>query len=386
MLMPEKGLHLRSWWTCNKTPLNEFNQFKLSSYRPKRLVKKSYLAELNHLLANLIYAANVGRYVIYIRDTKGSGSVTNRIIDWMTDCGMVHHVKGQRNQFKGIASRVWLTEQTKLDFTRRKVEVQLAKGIPFIQLRDANKKTVSLPSKPTLIKQLNAPCEAMNRLWLQNDAVFSDTDEPVTPFLHRSFNESFDFGGRFYFPSQTEPSQRRDSILINGESTVELDYKAIHFNLLYADIGLQFTGDPYVTEGYDRKVIKLAMLSFLNCEHRAAWCANITRSGNPDNAHMKGFIDGMPLDVQGKNLAAAIDERHAPIADQFHKTKIGIRLQRRDSEIMSICLLECSKLNIPVLPYHDGIRCPESAKEGVYKIMKDAYKQVTGFEIVVEVS
>jgi len=298
---------------------------------------------------------------------------------------MVEHEKGRRNQFKGVASRVWLSEESKLELSKRKVSYMLAKGIPFLKMKDDKKESMSLPNKPTVIKRLNAPCEAMNRLWLQNDAVFGHNGKSVTPFMYRSFNESFDFGGRFYFPSQTENKEYRKSILINGEPTVELDYKAIHFNMLYAEKGIQFEGDPYLTEGYDRKVIKLAMISFMNCENRSAWCGTVTRSGNPNNSHMDGFIDGMPINVKGKELAAAIDKRHAPIADRFHKPKIGVRLQRKDSEIMSQCLLECAKLSIPVLPYHDGIRCAESALQSVYKIMKDAYKSVTGFDIVVEV-
>ena len=385
MNKPEMGLHLHQWWTCTKAPTTELQAFSLSPNKPKRLHKQTYLKELNHLLANLLYAASVNRYVIYKRDNTKS-SVLKNLVDWMISCGMVEHEKGIRNQFKATASRVWLSDTAKLDLEKRKVKHMLAKGIPFLKMKDAQKVAVPLPNKPTVIKRLNAPCEAMNRLWLENAALFGHNGKPVTPFMYRSFNESFDFGGRFYFPSQTENKEHRDSILINGEPTVELDYKAIHFNLLYAEKGIQFEGDPYLTEGYDRKVIKLAMLSFMNCEHRAAWCGTITRSGNPDNKDMDGFIEGMPLGVQGKELAAAIDNRHAPIADLFHKPKIGVRLQRKDSEIMGICLLECAKRKIPVLPYHDGIRCAQSALQDVYEIMKNAYRDVTkGFDILIEI-
>lgn len=380
----ERCVHLHNWWTCTHKPINELQAFSKSEFRPKRLQKPTYLKALDHLLANLLYADKVNAYVVYSRDNTNS-PVIKTLIEWMISAGMVEHQKGQRNQYKKQASRVWLSEVKRLEMKKRRVSFMLANDEPFITLRDSEKNTLPLPNKPRIIKQLNEPCRAMNRLWLEQEACFSD-GRPVDPFLMRVFNEDLDHGGRFYFGSQTEPSENRKGILINGEPTVELDYKAIHFNLLYAEAGIQFAGDPYLTDSYDRTVIKLAMLSFLNCENRGAWCANITRSGNPANASMKGFIDGIPAGTKGLELAKAIDERHAPIADKFHTKDIGITLQNKDSQIMSQCLLECANLNIPVLPYHDGIRCPESALGSVYQIMKDAYKQVMkGFDIEVEI-
>ena len=73
-----------------------------------------------------------------------------------------------------------------------------------------------------------------------------------------------DYGGRFYGHYQNLPKTDRARILIDGTRTVEPDYKAIHFSILYALEGLQFVGDPYLVPNYEhmRPVFKLLCLQF----------------------------------------------------------------------------------------------------------------------------
>lgn len=387
--------HLVDYWSLNKDPKVELEEFYSSEFSPKRKHRK-YLSTLSTLLANLIQASKTNSAVIYGRASKDC-PMTVKLVDWLIGTGKAEGVKGVRNSFAKKSSIVWLSSQFVLELEAKKISTHLDINKDFIILRDEQKNKVSF-KKSKMTKDLNKAAALHNKLWLQSEAVFGD-GSAVIPFVCRIFNGDFKHGGRFYFYSQTEKKEKRANILIDGEPTVELDYKALHFHLLYALAEYQLDTDPYLMDGYDRKTIKVAMLSFINSENRSAWCANITRSGDPEfikkvfdwkkansrktESWVDGIVEGVPLYTQGKKLANDIDLRHYPIQHLFHTPKIGLVLQNQDSQIMATCLTELALLGIPTLPYHDGIRCPVSKVEVVKKVMQEAYKKVVGFNIQV---
>lgn len=399
--MEMNEFHLVEWWTLNKEPREELEQFKMSEYRPERMSRK-YLSKLNVLLANLLQASRTNSAVIYGRRSQDC-QMTIKLVDWLVGTGRANGVIGIKNSFTKKSSTVWLSNKSIYKLQSKKIAVSLNTNKAFIILRDKDKKCVKLPARSQLLKSLNEPAYQHNKLWLKAEATFED-GSPVIPFVYRVFNVDFKHGGRFYFHSQTEKKSAREGIKIDGEETVELDYKALHFNLLYAMSNVQLNGDPYIIEGYSRKVIKLAMLSFINSENRSSWCGNITRSGNPElvkkaqkwkalpnnqknskwRKGFEGLIEGIPENTKGRELANAIDENHSYIKDLFHTTNIGLILQRKDSEIMSYCLTALAERGIPTLPYHDGIRCQVSKLLEVKEIMENSYKYCTGFSIIVD--
>lgn len=387
--------HLVDYWSLNKDPKTELDEFYNSEFSPKRKHRK-YLSTLSTLLANLIQASKSNSAVIYGRASKDC-SMTVRLIDWLIGTGKAEGIKGIRSSFAKKSSVVWLTSQSVLELESKKISARLDTNKDFIILRDDQKNKVSF-KKSKITKDLNKAAVLHNELWLQSEAVFQN-GSVVIPFVCRIFNGDFKHGGRFYFYSQTEKKEKRAKILIDGEPTVELDYKALHFHLLYAFAGYQLETDPYEVDGYERKTIKLAMLSFINSENRSSWCANITRSGDPEfikkvlnwrkinsrksASWVDGIVEGIPFNTQGKKLANDLDLRHYPIQHLFHNSKIGLILQNKDSQIMATCLTELALLGIPTLPYHDGIRCPISKIDVVKKVMEDAYKKEVGFNIQV---
>ncbi|PQJ58496.1 hypothetical protein BTO08_22315 (plasmid) [Photobacterium angustum] len=387
--------HLVDYWSLNKDPNTELEEFYSSEFSPKRKNSK-YRSKLSTLLANLIQASKSNSAVIYGRASKDC-QMTVKLVDWLIGTGKAEGVKGVRSSFTKQSSIVWLSSQFVLELKAKKISTHLDIDKDFIILRDEQKNKVPF-KKSKRTKELNKAAALHNKLWLQSEAFFGD-GSAVIPFVCRIFNGDFKHGGRFYFYSQTEKKEKRANILIDGEPTVELDYKSLHFHLLYALESYQLENDPYLVSGYDRKVIKLAMLSFINSEDRGAWCANITRSGNPNFikkvlawkksntrkgvSWSDGVVEGIPLGTQGKDLAYAIDLTHHPIQHLFHTPKIGLTLQNKDSQIMATCLTELALLGIPTLPYHDGIRCPLSKVEVVKKVMQEAYKKEVGFNIQV---
>lgn len=378
-------LHLHEMWTT-QSPLTQtlLEQFKQSSYSPKlRFSKTVFKKALTCILANLFQAKKYNCKLIYSR--QGNNQKVNApIIDFLTSIGYVTNYVQKQSSHNTKSSTCELTSET-YEAKREEVIVMLANDVPFIKLRSGgkNKKTLPLPNKPNLIKKLNSTIKAYNEMWLENDVCDAGGDL-VIPFGNRSFTDDLTKGGRFYWHGQTATKAERKGFLINGEPTLELDYKAIHFNLLYNDVGQELKGDPYFTDGYDRKVIKLAMISFMNISTRKAFVQKVTLSGKMENSKCDGFIDGMPAGINGKDLADSICNRHSAIQHLFHGKDIGIKLQRRDSEVMDYCLAKLINMNIPCLPYHDGIRFPQSKNDEVYAIMREAYLVVTGFNIQVD--
>ena len=222
-----------------------------------------------------------------------------------------------------------------------------------------------------------------------------------------------DLGGRFYGHYQQIPSEDRKRILIDGERTVELDYKAIHFALLYALEGLPVTTDPYVIDGHAdiRSTFKAICLILVNVENVGSLKAAITVSGNAkikqaakeykEKRHrydylralklkakepyksepVKNFIENIPPQAKGEELLALLLEKHEPIAHRFNTKNIGLKLQKLDSELIANVLTKLD--GIPCLPVHDSIRCRLSDMGKVRRCMIDTFRELHGQDIVV---
>ena len=71
-------------------------------------------------------------------------------------------------------------------------------------------------------------------------------------FVRRIYNNSsFDWNGRFYGGCwQRTPKAYRSGIHLDGSSTCEIDFSAIHMVLLYAIAGIDYWNDigtdPYI--------------------------------------------------------------------------------------------------------------------------------------------
>lgn len=207
--------------------------------------------------------------------------------------------------------------------------------------------------------------------------------------LHRVFNQDFDKGGRFYGGWwQNVPEELRDHILIDGEPTIELDYKGFHIALLYALEGIDYFAqdgaDPYVVEGWDRNSVKLLLQVLLN-------------SKNKQEA-IGGFIDdrrkrGLPTVPRNEivSLLAKFESMHAPIARYFNEGE-GVRLQNLDARIAELVIHECMQNGIIdleaaareeiirhkflVLPVHDSFRVKARYKEYLRRAMVQAIESV----------
>jgi hypothetical protein len=183
--------------------------------------------------------------------------------------------------------------------------------------------------------------------------------------LSRIFNNgSFTDGGRFYGGWwQGVPKECRPYILIDGEKTVELDYRAFHPWLLYTLAGLRLGEDAYDVriDGQFRPLVKEAFNRLLNGSSR--------RPSQP-----VGF-DPHAVGCTWPELVRRLLEKHHPIAGYMGQGW-GIRLQRIDSDIAEAVMLHFARQDIPCLGIHDSFIVQQRYEAELRTVMEEACRAV----------
>jgi len=203
-------------------------------------------------------------------------------------------------------------------------------------------------------------------------------------YLYRVFNRSsFERGGRFYGGWWGAlPKEWRGFITIDNWFTEEIDYSAMHINLLYNQIGIDpknLFQDPYALEGLDltyRNTTKQIMLILLNA-------TTLKKSLKAVNAKAKeeGSELSLPKEMKSYSDYIALIERcHEPIK-QFIGKDVGVSLQNKDSKIaMNIMLRMDNEHQATCLPIHDSFIVADPHADALKEIMLQEYKAFTGFE------
>ena len=387
------------------------DQFKGSAYfSGHRFHKATYVPIISAILANLLNANAHKLQVIYSRDTDGSNRPWISVWDFLAGLQFVNTVIGGKNE-SGVQSwAVALPELIDL-LHQDKARIVFDDHKASIEVRDADKNVLPVPERRTDNLQYNRvekATAAHNQQWLTHTVTLDK--KPIVPFVKRKFNDSLEYGGRFYGGFQRIPSKDRARLKIDGQPTVELDYSAIHLAILYAWEGVQLDyAQAYTLEGYERATVKAITLRMLNIESVAVLKRAITLSANPANQgkykayktarsihdlmRAKGlsstaphkpkwvgtFIDNIPSTTNTHDLINAFLERHSAITKHIGSQSIGLRLQAADSQIMALVLDTLRIDNVPALPVHDSIIIQKKHKAKAKMIMQNTFKQVTGF-------
>jgi hypothetical protein len=192
--------------------------------------------------------------------------------------------------------------------------------------------------------------------------------EPGQAWLYRVFNnESFDLGGRFYGGWWMGLSkQDRVRLRINDEPVAELDYAGFHPRILY-DLARNFAPQaPYELPG------RLAEVPRDLC--KKAFAQLLNSSGGTIRAP-KGARAQLPRRVSWKQVVAAMEQKHAPVAHWFRKGR-GLELQAIDARIAEQVLLHMAQRGVPCLPVHDSFIVPASQAAALQEEMDKAYRSV----------
>jgi hypothetical protein len=90
-----------------------------------------------------------------------------------------------------------------------------------------------------------------------------------------------------------------------------------------------------------------------------------------------------PNGTRFKDVRETIFE-HIPIVKEHAFTRVGLKLQRKESDILVIALLALVEKNVGFVPFHDGILVPISANEITRQAMQEAYTAITGQQPVIK--
>jgi hypothetical protein len=78
-------------------------------------------------------------------------------------------------------------------------------------------------------------------------------------------------------------------------------------------------------------------------------------------------------------------KEYSSIAHKFGEENLGLLLQNKDSEIMSLVLTKLATKGIVALPVHDSVVVKKCHKDEAIRAMKESFTEVcNGFSITVE--
>lgn len=257
-------------------------------------------------------------------------------------------------------------------------------------IRDKDKAEIK-PTNKAAFERIERPVWAINEM-LMGTNIRNKNGFDIRCPVRRIFNGDLQHGGRLFtmggISYQNMPSADRHLITINGEPTVELDFKAIHPHILYSDKGLPIPDDCYAINKWPRDLVKLALLVLINAENLKDVIGVLA---NSDGEKILWDDEGNIIDVTterrlmkqiagndfGKATAFAntlvedVKKYHAPIADAFH-SNAGVRLMNKDSEIAMNVMRIMGAIGEPVLSVHDSFLVRQSMQGKLHEIMEQA--------------
>lgn len=296
------------------------------------------------------------------------------VADQMEAHGYLEQRKGFQDARTGKGFNTRLLATPKLMETMEGVTVCKHPDSPLLIMKDANKRMVSYKATgPT--RAMKAQLRRYNKL-LAETVVEIDGAElgPGNKSVYRVFNQGkWSLGGRFYGAEwHTCEKEIRETVRINGESTVEPDYSTLHPCIMYALSKLEMPdGDLYDLPGIDnRKYGKIAILIMVNAENRkaATGAYNEKFKGDPDRPKAAEVFD-------------KILDKHPPEIQKMFFSGIGLKLQRLDAKLAETVIDTLTREGIPCLSVHDSFRVQEKHGERLIKLMNQTFREQWGDKV-----
>jgi hypothetical protein len=204
------------------------------------------------------------------------------------------------------------------------------------------------------------------------------------PLGRRIFNGSFQRGGRFYCHGasfQNMPARHRRDLecMIDGvlHRMVEIDYSTLHITMAYTEAGAKVPrGDLYAIEGFDRRLVKIAVNIMFNAQNRRSAILAIAKAIHDDAAlRAASGVDTNQMwwahQTFTTRLLDAIEHKHRRIASYF-SSDCGARFQRRDSDMaMEVMTRMIQRTSRCPLPIHDSFLVADIDGRRLRQTMKE---------------
>lgn len=190
--------------------------------------------------------------------------------------------------------------------------------------------------------------------------------------VYRVFNNNdWGQGGRFYGAWWIScPSRLRPYILIDGKRTVEVDFSGLHAAMLYAQEGIAVPDDPYERclakrgDRAERALVKQTFNALLNA----------------DGVDRIKEIDGYSPDTTGRQWHDFkwFIVNSFPEFAQYFGSGVGLRLQRKDSDLAETVMLRFAAMGFGCLPVHDSFIVHHGLQDELGNIMRTAFEAEFG--------
>lgn len=348
-----------------------------------------------HYSRPLIYNGN------HVKGRKVSYKWTKNILDWMTTYNLIELSVGSVETYKDNGSRLIPDKVKRSSVTLSDGLVSQLKPVSSIEHQEILKNVLELrddsgdlvpyrryDKQEKLVSLLNT----YNMVANVSDITVDSKDFHVQ--LKKVFNNDWSSGGRSYLvgaaiTSELLKKENRGKVLIGGEKTTELDYKALHASIIAELEGHAFSGtfDPYGIriEGYDdgclRQIAKLAMLILINSDSsRQASQALSFEMFNKLPLQVWKDRGLIPDPVESKRVISKIYE-HNTYAVKWYGERKGLYLQNIDSRILDIVIDYWSQRGVMVLPIHDSNVIQDKYVDEAREVMYYAYEKVLGSKI-----
>ena len=217
-----------------------------------------------------------------------------------------------------------------------------------------------------------------------------DVNEKV---IYRIYSNKIDYtnNGRCYSMKngvQSLNKQERKQLLIDNHKTVEIDYSALHPNMLYAlnnvvfngkdiyDVGRWYKG--YLNKEEARKAVKMMFLRIINAKNKAVAIYSFKKAWNEEHKLFEGTYIPWIYD-----LYDAINKKHHLINHEFCSGK-GTYLMNLDGKLIREVCWRLTREKICVLSVHDSIIVDNRFADKAKRIMQEEYYKIFKKGIVIK--
>ncbi|MGV0069427.1 hypothetical protein ACRU44_17000 [Mycobacterium colombiense] len=307
-------------------------------------------------------------------------------MDALRDAGLIEHRVGLWcPRTKGCQSVAWATE-TLIGLIGPLVDPSEPRGmsehVETVVLRDRAEKAeidyVETAETTTMRDQLHVINDGVARLELHHRGERLDV-----PPLRRIFNGSFDRGGRLYchgrsYQNMSAGDRLATKVTIDGaaRSVVEIDYANLHISMAYSQVGGRLPpGDQYAIDGFDRRLVKVAVNTLFNAvtTHKGILAITEALHNDPDLREVGGITatGRSPCRALAARVVAAIESKHSGIRDYFG-SDCGAAFQRRDSDMaIKVLTRMLDSTGRCPLPVHDSFLVAETDADLLSRTMTE---------------
>lgn len=318
-----------------------------------------------------------------------------QLLKWLVDEGYVHKVKhwhSATDASQNRTARYRASPKLQVLFSAARFGIDdllphpnkeciVMKGHVPVDEADDDRSSSPIEYEDTIqTKQMRRELTAYNQLLLQTHIDIGTLDNPVVhrrvnkgkrrgqvntltigqhnKYVRRIFSrESWELHGRFYggWWQQVDKDIRRN-IFINGNPTVEVDFKALHISLINSQLKAPVVYDPYKLDAMVLPDVDLSVAR--DWTKRLVLCAlNAGSRRSAFSAFRSECEKGTPEKrLTDEQLGALLDgflSKH-PLLKDFVCSDQGIRLMNWDGKITSDIINTLTAKNIPVLTVHDS--------------------------------